>query len=139
MRGLTVWPGYRTAIIEIDRQPRKKGQTNYNFRKSAKVAIDGLTSFSLAPLRVALLIGLGSTVILIVLFLAFFLYQMITGNVAINGLLSFAMIITFFFSLNFFTLAIFGEYLGQIHRNLNKRPQYIIDYKLGFGDENEGL
>jgi len=60
MRGLTVWPGLRQAKIQIERAARLSGETNYNFRRSFLVAVDGLVSFSVVPLRlIALCTALG--------------------------------------------------------------------------------
>jgi len=135
MRGLTVWPGYKSAEIEIVRAERLSGKTNYNFRKSASVAVDGIISFSVAPLRAATIIGIVLSGASILLAVAYLIAWIINPLLFSSGYMSIFLLITGIGGINLFCVGVVGEYVGRIFMELQKRPLYIIDYEVGFLEE----
>lgn len=128
LRGLTIWPGYSSTFLEIQRPEREFGETNYNFRKSLNVALSGLISFSIKPLRLAFLLGALIMLLTIIAVASFIAYALIIGAKFNPGWLSLILIISSMFSLNFVLLGILGEYIGNIYESIQKRPDFVIDF-----------
>jgi len=135
MRGLTVWPGLRQACVKIDRPQRQAGQTNYNFRKSLLNAVDGIVSFSVVPLRWAMMAGVGIAAMSILAGFA-------CAVIKLEGWIDFSvgwtsLIVSMFFlgGVQLIVLGIVGEYIGRIFLEVQNRPVYWIDFTLGFDDE----
>src|SRR4051812_25347808 len=125
IRGMVAWLGGRQTELVYDRDPRFAGQTGYTFARMVRLAIDGITSFSTAPLRVAsclavLGVFLGAAIGLYVL------VGFLTGRV-IPGWTSQALIIVFFGTGQLACLAIIGAYLGRMYTQLKGRPLFLID------------
>jgi glycosyltransferase involved in cell wall biosynthesis len=125
IRGMVAWLGGRQTELVYDRDARFAGQTGYTFAKMVRLAIDGITSFSTAPLRVAsclalLGVALGG-VIALYISLGF-----LTGR-TIPGWTSQALIIVFFGTGQLACLAIIGAYLGRMYTQLKGRPLFLID------------
>jgi dolichol-phosphate mannosyltransferase len=137
LRGLTVWPGMRQAGIRIKRPPRTAGKTNYNFRRSMLNAIDGIVSFSIKPLRWAMMAGLciaGISILAAVGFTVIKLARWIDFNIGWTSL----MVGMFFLGgVQLIVLGIVGEYIGRIFLEVQNRPVYWIDFTLGFEDGPE--
>jgi polyisoprenyl-phosphate glycosyltransferase len=134
MRGLTVLPGFRRTSLQIQRAERLQGQTNYNFKRSALVALDGVFSFSIVPLRLSALLGAGATaagVLISLIYLVWGLWK--------PGILSSAWPIlgaVFFLSgIQLLMMGILGEYLARVFIEVQNRPVYWIDYQVGFQSE----
>jgi len=139
MRGLTVWPGLRQASIQIERPPRLRGKTNYNFRKSLLNAVDGVVSFSVVPLRWAMVAGVsiaGLSMASGILFVVVKLEHWIDFNVGWTSL-----IVSMFFlgGVQLIVLGIVGEYVGRIFLEVQNRPVYWVDYTLGFRSPAERI
>jgi dolichol-phosphate mannosyltransferase len=139
MRGLTVWPGLRQASIQIERPPRIRGKTNYNFRKSLLNAVDGVVSFSVVPLRWAMVAGVsiaGLSMASGILFVVVKLEHWIDFNVGWTSL-----IVSMFFlgGVQLIVLGIVGEYVGRIFLEVQNRPVYWVDYTLGFRSPAERI
>jgi dolichol-phosphate mannosyltransferase len=125
LRGMIAWLGGRQEEILYDRDPRHAGSSGYTLSKMIRLAIDGLTSFSTAPLRLAgLLSAFG-------VFTAFALtIYAVTGfvlGITVPGWTSLAVIVVFFSTAQLICLSIFGEYLGRIYMQGKHRPLYLVD------------
>jgi polyisoprenyl-phosphate glycosyltransferase len=131
LRGLTVWPGLRQASIQIDRPARLHGRTNYNFRRSLVVAIDGIVSFSIVPLRMATLIGGAIAMISLLLGVAYAILKIFYSSTFGAGWTSLMVSIFFIGGVQLMFLGILGEYVGRIFREVQNRPVYVVDYELG--------
>ncbi len=125
LRGMVAWLGGRQAEVLYDRDPRAAGATGYTLTKMLRLALFGMTSFSTAPLRLAVVlalagmfIGVGIVVYAIVGFL--------TGHVA-AGWTSLALITVFFGVSQLGCLAILGAYLGSTYMQVKGRPLYLVD------------
>ena len=134
MRGLTVWPGLRQAKIQIERAARQSGQTNYNFRRSFLVAVDGLVSFSVVPLRLAAIFGTFVAVLSLLFGFGYLIARMITPDIFGRGWPSLFVSIYFMGGVQLMFLGIIGEYIGRIFIEVQNRPLYWVDFELGFPD-----
>jgi polyisoprenyl-phosphate glycosyltransferase len=125
LRGLTEWIGFPACAIPYRAGERACGQSRYSFRKMVSLAWRGVSSFSILPLRIGILIGLiGSLVSAIGVFYAFF--GKIFGRGTVPGWASTLMVISLLFSLLFVYLGILGEYIGRIVIEVRQRPRFIV-------------
>jgi dolichol-phosphate mannosyltransferase len=125
IRGMVSWLGGKQTELLYDRDARYAGETHYTLTKMMRLAVNGLTSFSTAPLRIASFLAFMGMLIAaaIVLYALIAFFQ---GNVA-RGWTSLALITVFFGIGQFGCLAIIGAYLGRIYMQVKGRPLYLID------------
>lgn len=131
MRGLSVWIGFKQDVVLFKRGERYGGKTHYPFSKMLKLAIDGITSFSIIPLRLATYLGLACS------FLGFLgvLWAIIVRflpNYTFTGWATIVVAILFLGGVQLMVLGVIGEYIGRIYIETQKRPLYIIKDKKGF-------
>lgn len=125
VRGLVSWVGFRQTAIEYEREERLAGESKYPLKKMLKLCIDGITSFSYKPLKLAgysgaLLSVAGFIYMLVVLYLKLFTDQAVAGWTSL-------MIIQLIFSgVVLIILGIVGEYIGRIYDETKGRPLYIV-------------
>jgi len=129
VRGMVSWIGYHQTPILYDRPERFAGKSKYPFRKSLFLAIDAITSFSYAPLRLAsylgiLISGLAFVYIAVVIILKFV-------GISYLGYTSIMASILLLGGVQLIVLGIMGEYIGRIFEQGQKRPLYLIDRILG--------
>lgn len=125
LRGLVPWVGFKQTGILYDREERSAGETKYSLNKMAKLAIDGITSFSVQPLRFSLWVGL-TLAILGLLGLLWSLGSVLLSSAPHNEtplLISLLLLIGGLLSTS---LGIIGEYIGRIYTEVRQRPLYII-------------
>jgi polyisoprenyl-phosphate glycosyltransferase len=134
LRGLTVWPGFRTAHIRIDRPQRLQGETNYNFRRSLLVAIDGLIGFSIAPLRLISVLGFFIVMLSLLGGLALAVEQLAYHGTRTPGWMYGVVSVVFMGGVQLLTLGVIAEYIGRIFVEVQNRPVYWVDYAIGFPD-----
>lgn len=125
MKGILSWPGFQKSFIEYKRDKRVAGKTKFSFFKLLHLAIDGITSFSIAPLKIITFLGFVGLIIslifaIIILFQKFFLNNLVTGYAFL------ILIILFFSSVQLLSLGVMGEYIGKIYFEVKRRPIYII-------------
>ena len=134
-KGLFSWIGYNKKEILFDRDPRAAGNTKWNYGKLINLSIDGLTSFTTAPLRWAAFIGLGISI-------AGFIYMLIIIGKAllygidVPGYSSTMVVILFLGGIQLTFLGIIGEYLGRAFYESKGRPLYFIDQYNGEKETN---
>jgi len=121
LRGMISWVGFRQSAVYFDRDPRFAGETKYNLKKMIALAINGIVSFSNAPLR------LGSYGACFLLFIAFILFGLYFFKGDIYLILS---AIFFVGSIQLLSIGMIGEYIIRIHNESLSRPIYIIDEKI---------
>jgi polyisoprenyl-phosphate glycosyltransferase len=129
LRGIVQWVGYRSSTVEFDCGERFSGKTNYTMRRMVRLAWHGISSFSLVPLRIGILMGLSAST------LAFLgvVYAMVLRwreGVAIAGWASSVAILSFLFAVLFLFLAVLAEYIGRILEEVRGRPRFIVSDKL---------
>ena len=126
-RGLFCWVGFPTIEIEFEREARAAGKTKYNYKTMINYAIEGLTSFTTAPLRWAAYIGI-ITAIFAILYMIYVFWMAITKDPNLQkGWSSMMIVLLFFGSLQMIFLGIIGEYLGRIFDETKNRPLYYIE------------
>lgn len=131
IRGLIAWMGFKSTSVLYDRVKRSKGVSKYNFQKIFNLAIDGITSFSVKPLRIIGILGFFISVISIFLITYVFFIKTFQSDV-VRGWASIVTILLFFSGFNLIFLGIMGEYISKIFISQQDRPDYIIDSKINF-------
>jgi len=132
LRGLRTWCGFRQASVEFDRAERAAGRPQYTFRKSFKLAMDGLFSFSAAPLRLATYLGLwvsGFAFLGVVFTLAQKLFASEFAKIHLApgaGFPTIVISVLFLGGVQLICLGILGEYIGRIYEEVKGRPLWII-------------
>ena len=132
MRGLTSWIGFKRTHILFDRDERKTGKTAYTIKKMIKLAIDGLTSFSYIPLKLATYLGLLSTVIGFILGIYAIYQKIYFPQTTAQGWTSLILTVLFIGGIQLVVLGIMGEYIGRIYTETKKRPLYVVRQKINF-------
>ncbi|MFE6796538.1 glycosyltransferase family 2 protein [Paenibacillus chitinolyticus] len=125
VRGLVSWVGFRQTAIEYERDERLAGETKYPLKRMIKLSLDGITSFSYKPLKLAgylgvLLSGSGFLYLLYVVYLALFTDATLKGWPSVVG------IMLIFNGFVLLMLGILGEYIGRIYDETKGRPLYIV-------------
>jgi dolichol-phosphate mannosyltransferase len=126
MRGLVSWVGFRQAAVDFNREERFSGTTKYPLGKMIKLAADGITAFSLKPLKLAMAVGVFFA-FLAFAFLLFVVAAKITNpGYAINGWASMIAALLFTQGAVLVMLGVIGEYIGRIFEETKARPLYIV-------------
>ncbi|MFD1420846.1 glycosyltransferase family 2 protein [Lactiplantibacillus songbeiensis] len=125
LRGIIPQLGLPTSKLFYRRKPRFAGESKYPFKKMLAFALDGITSFSIAPIQAIMVLGIG--VILISLgMLIYTAIRFFTGNV-INGWTSLMMSLWFLGGIQLIGISVIGTYIGKIFAEVKHRPRYIIE------------
>lgn len=120
------WIGYKKKEIFYDRDPRLAGETKWNYQKLINLAIDGITSFTTAPLRIATMTGLIISISAFI-YIAYLLIRPLFGVSTGAGYSSTLAIILFLGGAQMLFLGIIGEYIGRIFNETKNRPLYLIE------------
>ncbi len=120
------WIGYKKKEIFYDRDPRLAGETKWNYQKLINLAINGITSFTTAPLRIATMTGLVISVSAFI-YIAYLLIRPLFGVSTGAGYSSTLAIILFLGGAQMLFLGIIGEYIGRIFNETKNRPLYLIE------------
>ncbi len=123
-KGMFCWIGYRKKEIVFDRGDRVAGASNWNFISLLNLAIEGITSFTTAPLRLATMVG-GVVSLLSFFALLFYLFKRLVLGDPIQGFTTLVCIILFLGGIQLVCLGIMGEYLGRIFNETKNRPPYL--------------
>ena len=124
IRGMVAWVGFRQVPLAYDRAERFSGATKYPLRKMMVFALDAVTGFSTAPLRMASHIGLW-LVLFSMLLLVYIAFGWLTGS-AIQGWTSLMLVVVILGAVQMFVLGMIGEYLGRLYVEAKRRPLYIV-------------
>ncbi len=125
VRGMVSWIGFRQTSVEYVRQGRFAGETHYPLKKMIRFALDGITSFSTVPLRLATWLGVISGLVGL-LTAAWALYVFLFGSGVVHGWTTLVLAVSLTSSAQFFILGIMGEYIGRIYEEVKRRPLYIV-------------
>lgn len=124
IRGQISWIGFNQTFIEYDREERMGGETKFTYKKMMRFALDGISSFSTWPLKIATIGGFIVSILAFVLIL-YTLYEKFFGTV-VPGWASTNIAILFIGGIQLIGIGILGEYLGRVSENVKNRPHYII-------------
>lgn len=133
LRGIVPLIGYKTQIVKYARAERFAGESKYPLKKMLGFALDGITSFSIKPIRMITVMGFLSFMVS-VCFLVYAFVQNIWGY-TVSGWSSLIISVWLLGGLILFALGIIGEYIGKIYKEVKQRPRYIVEEILG--EENE--
>ena len=126
MKGLFAWIGFPSRAVRYDRAPRAAGETKWNYWKLWNFSLEGITSFTVAPLKVATYLGL-LTAIGAVLYLAQLVFRTIFFGNPVAGYPSLLAVVLFLGGVQMMMLGIIGEYLGRIFNETKQRPLYFTE------------
>lgn len=126
MKGIFAWPGSnRTDVIEYKRASRQAGSSKFNAWKLWNFALEGITSFSTAPLKISTYFGLIVSLFSFVMAVYFFFQKVILG-IPISGYASIIVSILFLGGVQLMSIGVLGEYVGRIYIEVKNRPRYIL-------------
>ncbi|WP_288409679.1 glycosyltransferase family 2 protein [uncultured Sphingomonas sp.] len=124
IRGMVAWVGFRQIPFPYDRDERLAGESKYPLGKMIRFALDAVTGFSTAPLRLASHMGLVLTALSLLLF-AYIAVGWISGS-AVQGWTSTMLVVVFLGAVQMFVLGMIGEYLGRLYVESKRRPLYLV-------------
>jgi dolichol-phosphate mannosyltransferase len=128
VRGLRSWLGLRQKGIPSTRPARAAGVPKYSLTKLVSLALAGITSFSIKPLRIATLFGIFLSVVSIgAAFVYFLLFLFMDLHVRVPGFTTLVLLVLLLNGLQFLMVGILGEYVGRIYWEVKGRPTYLID------------
>jgi len=130
LRGLIHWLGYPSSQVEFRCRERFSGESKYNVRKMLKFGWAGVTSFSLVPLRLGIVLGFITSSVAFC-GLGYAVWGKLAGR-AVPGWASEVGVQSFFFGILFIMLGIIGEYIGRILDEVRRRPRFLIHERVGF-------
>jgi glycosyltransferase involved in cell wall biosynthesis len=129
MKGLFAWVGFPSIAIPYDRAPRHAGRTKFNYWKLWNLALEGITSFTVMPLKVATYLGLSVAVFAAIYGGQLILRTLIFGN-PVPGYPSLMAVVLFLGGVQLVTLGVIGEYLGRVFNETKRRPLYLVERHL---------
>lgn len=124
LRGIVPLIGFNTAVVEYERHERYAGESKYPLKKMLAFALNGITSFSVKPIRMVL--SLGAAVFIVSI--AILIWALITKAIGstVPGWTSIIVSIWMIGGLNLMAMGLVGEYIGKIYSEVKRRPKYII-------------
>ena len=129
LRGIITSMGFKTAMVHYDRRPRRHGKSKYPLARMLNFAVEGITSFSIRPIRSIFLIGVVSLVL--TLSVGIYVLAAILLGRTYPGWASLMLSLWFLGSLILIALGIIGEYIGKIYLEVKHRPRYFIEETVG--------
>ena len=129
LRGIIPELGFQTAIVEYARKERLAGESKYTLKKMLRLAWDGITSFSVRPLR--MLSVMGALAVLVAVIMAIYTLTSHFIGSTVSGWSSLMISIWFLGGLNLLALGIVGEYIGKIYGEVKNRPRFIVEQTKG--------
>ena len=125
-KALFSWIGFKKIEFIYDRDARAAGKTKWNYIQLVKLALDGITSFTVAPLRVMTLIGGVISLCAVVYALVVFVRTLVWG-IDVPGYASLLIIVLVLGGIQLIGLGIIGEYLGRVFVQTKNRPNYFVE------------
>lgn len=129
-KGLFCWIGFKKGKIKFKQGDRTEGKSSFNYIELFNLAIEGITSYTTAPLRISTVMGMIVSFLAIVYMLYILIKTIIIGE-PVQGFPTIIIIILFLGGIQLLSLGIIGEYLGRIFYETKNRPVYIISEKGG--------
>ena len=136
VRGMMAWVGFRQEPVHYQRAARLAGVTKYPFRNMLSFAINGILSFSLAPLRLAMYMGFTASG-LALLGIVYALGMRLFTDTWVTGWTLLFIAMLFLGGVQLLFLGIIGEYLGRIYGEVKRRPLYLVKERLGFASADK--
>lgn len=134
-KGLYAWVGFKSIGVPFENADRLFGETKWGYRKLTRFALDGLSSFSTLPLKLATYIGVGISIFAFTYAITMFLRTLIFGA-DVPGFPSLIVSVMFFSGIQLTFLGVIGEYIGRIFAEVKRRPLYIVAEEIGGREHN---
>ena len=126
MKGLFAWVGYPTTYVLYDRESRCAGVSKWSYWKLWNLALEGITSFTVMPLKLATYVGLGVALLSAVYAAQVIVKTLIIGN-PVAGYPSLMTVVLFLGGIQLMFLGVIGEYLGRVFNETKQRPLYLVE------------
>ena len=126
MKGLFAWIGYPQVAVDYHRDPRFAGQTKWNYWQLWNFALEGITSFTITPLKMATYLGL-LTAVGSFAYALFVIYKTLMYGDPVQGYPSLMVVILFLGGVQLICLGVIGEYLGRMFNETKRRPLYLVN------------
>ena len=131
LRGMVSWAGFRQVPLHYARAARQAGDSKYPLRKMVHFAMDGIISFSLVPLKIAIWTGFLAIWIAVAGIIVAIVDRLLNKQLP-RGWASLFVAVLFMGGVQLVSLGILGEYLGRIYKEVKRRPLYVVHERLGF-------
>jgi len=135
MKGMYAWVGFRTTTVEYDVEARASGRSRFGYVRLARLALDGVVSFSALPLRASSVLG-ALFALLAIAYGGWLVVRTILHGVDVPGYASLMVIVLFLGGVQLLSLGVIGEYLGRMYDEVKGRPLYLVRARLGFGPDD---
>jgi dolichol-phosphate mannosyltransferase len=129
VRGLVAWVGFKQSSVRYDRPARFAGETKYPLRRMLKFAIDGITSFSVVPLRFATWLGVFAGLMAVAIAI-WSVYVKFYAKGVVQGWTTLMIMVALGTSAQLLMIGVVGEYVGRIYEEIKRRPLYIVAEEL---------
>ena len=126
MKGLFAWVGFPSQAVLYDRAPRHAGSSSWNYWRLWNLAVEGITGFTLLPLKLATYLGLAVAVFALVFGGQLIVRTLLFGN-QVPGYPSLMAVVLFLGGVQLMTLGVIGEYLGRVFNETKQRPLYLLE------------
>jgi glycosyltransferase involved in cell wall biosynthesis len=126
MKGLFAWVGFPSIAVPFERPSRQAGETKWNYWRLWNFAIEGIVSFSTAPLKIWTYLGLLLAAFSI-LYAVYILLRVVLVGVDVPGYASLILVLLFGTALNLISLGMIGEYIGRLFVETKQRPVYLVE------------
>lgn len=124
-RGLVAWVGFKSTVVEYQRPQRTEGYSKYNFRRLWNLALDGITGFSMVPLKIWTFVGVCVSLVSFI-FAAFIVLRTLIYGSDVPGFASLIVVVLLLGGLQLMGIGLLGEYLGRTYLESKQRPIYIL-------------
>lgn len=135
LRGIVQWVGYPSSCITYPSANRFSGATKYTLRKMMRFAWRGISSFSIVPLRIGVIVGFCASGVAFVGMLYSILGRLFVSG-TVPGWASSVAIISFLFGILFILVGLLGEYIGRILVEVRRRPRFLVTERIGIGEQD---
>src|SRR5262245_36831377 len=132
VRGMVAWVGFRQTAVTYNRPARFAGETKYPLRKMIHFALDGITSFSVVPLRIATWLGVAAAGLALLAGIWAF-YEKLYGSGVVPGWTTIMILVGMGSSAQLLMTGILGEYIGRIYEEVKRRPLFVVREEINFG------
>ncbi len=126
MKGLFAWIGYPQAAVHYAREARARGRSKWSYWRLWNFAVEGITSFSAAPLRIATWLGLGTAGLAFAYGIYVFIKALVWGD-PVQGYPTLMLVILLLGGVQLLAIGVIGEYLGRLYAESKQRPLYVIE------------
>lgn len=131
-KGLFCWIGFKKKPVEFESLDRTEGKSTFNFLSLLGLAIEGITGFTISPLRIASLLGVVVSIVAFI-YLVFVIFKTIFYGEPVQGYPTLLCVILFLGGCQLLAIGIIGEYIGRIFNETKRRPPYLVDSYNGSG------